>query len=60
MTGNFTVLTPEQEERLKKLEAFYQKIRELARSANLNQFPLIYAALNDLDPNWRSRIVELN
>jgi hypothetical protein len=52
MTGNFTVLTAEQEERLRKLELFYRQIRELARGANLNQYPLIYAALSDLDPNW--------
>jgi hypothetical protein len=55
MTGNFTVLSPEQEERLRKLEAFYTEIRRLARSANLNQFPLIYAALSDLDPKWNER-----
>ena len=52
MTGNFTVMTEYEVERLKKLEAFYHQIRELARSANLNQFPLIYAALSDLDPRW--------
>lgn len=52
MNGDFTVLTHEQEERLKKLEFFYRQIRELARGANLNQYPLIYAALSDLDPKW--------
>lgn len=52
MTGNFTVLSAEQEERLRKLELFYRQIRELARGANLNQYPLIYAALSDLDPKW--------
>lgn len=49
---NFTVLTPEQEERLRKLEAFYATIRHLANSANLNEYPLVYQALSAVDPKW--------
>jgi hypothetical protein len=52
MSGNFTVLTPEQEERLRKLEFFYRQIRELACETNLNQFPLIYRALSEVNPKW--------
>jgi len=52
MSGNFTVLTPEQEERLKKLELFYRQMRELARGTNLNQYPLVYEALSGVDPKW--------
>ena len=52
MSGNFTVMTPEQEERLKRLELFYRQMRELARSSNLNQYPLIYQALSEVDPRW--------
>ena len=50
--SDFTVLTPEQEERSKKLELFYRQIRELARSSNLNQYPLVYEALSGVDPKW--------
>jgi hypothetical protein len=52
MSGNFTVLTPEQEERLRKLEAFYAEIRRLANSANLNEYPHVYHALSQVDPKW--------
>lgn len=52
MSGNFTVLTPEQEERLRKLETFYSMIRQLANTSNLNQYPLIYQALSQVDPKW--------
>ncbi len=52
MSGNFTVLTPEQEERLNKLEAFYREIRRLANSSNLNEYPLVYQALSKVDPKW--------
>jgi hypothetical protein len=52
MSGNFTVLTPEQEERAKRLETFYSKMRQLANSSNLNQYPLIYQALSEVDPKW--------
>jgi spore cortex formation protein SpoVR/YcgB (stage V sporulation) len=50
--SDFTVMTPEQEERSKKLELFYRQIRELARSSNLNQYPLVYEALSGVDPKW--------
>ena len=52
MTGNFTVLTPEQEERLRKLEEFFAEIRLLANTANLNEYPRIYDALSRVEPNW--------
>lgn len=52
MSGNFTVLTKEQEERLRKLETFYREIKELACTANLNQYPLIYTALSQVDRDW--------
>ena len=52
MSGNFTVLTPEQEERLRKLEAFYQEIRKQAVSANLNNVYAIYEALSAVDREW--------
>ena len=52
MSGNFTVLTPEREERLRKLEEFYQEICLLANTANLNEYPRIYHALSQIDPNW--------
>ena len=54
MSGNFTVLTPEQEERLRKLEEFYQTVRRLANTANLNEYPLVYQALSQVDPHWNS------
>lgn len=56
MTGNFTVLTPEQEERLRKLEAFYAEIRRLANSSNLNEYPLVYAALSEVNPKWNQSL----
>ena len=40
------------EERLKRLETFYSMIRQLANSANLNQYQLIYEALSTVDPKW--------
>lgn len=49
---DFTVLTPEQEERLRKLEEFYAEIKRLACSSNLNEYPLVYQALSKIDPNW--------
>lgn len=52
MSGNFTVLTPEQEERLRKLEEFYAEIRRLANTANLNEYPLVYQALSKVDSKW--------
>jgi hypothetical protein len=52
MSGNFTVLSPEQEERLRKLETFYATIRNLTNSANLNKIAYVYAALTAVDPNW--------
>ncbi len=52
MNGNFTVLTPEQEERLRKLEAFYAEIKELACISNLNEYRLIYSALSEVDRDW--------
>lgn len=52
MSGNFTVLTPEQEERLRKLEEFFAEIRLLANTANLNEYPRIYSALSQVDPYW--------
>lgn len=52
MTGNFTVLSKEQEERLRKLEEFYAEIRRLANSASLNEYPLVYQALSKVEPRW--------
>lgn len=52
MSGNFTVLTPEQEERLRKLEEFYAEMRLLANTSNLNEYPRIYHALSRVDPRW--------
>ena len=52
MTGNFTVLSAEQEERLRKLEAFYAEIRRIANSANLNNHDNVYRALSKIDPKW--------
>lgn len=52
MSGNFTVMTPEQEERLRKLEDFYQEIQLLANTSNLNEYPRVYRALSQVDPNW--------
>lgn len=49
---DFTVLTPEQEERLRKLEEFYREIQLLANTANLNEYPRIYDALSRVDPRW--------
>lgn len=49
---DFTVLTPEQEERLRKLEEFYREIQDLACSSNLNQYPLVYQALSKVDRDW--------
>jgi len=53
MTGNFTVMTPEQEERLRKLETFYATILELALSTNLYKTVPIYEALSKVDEKWR-------
>jgi hypothetical protein len=52
MSGNFTVLSPEEEERVRKLEAFYKTIRALAVKTNLNKTTLIYEALSEVNPNW--------
>lgn len=52
MSGNFTVLSQEQEERLRKLEEFYAEIRRLANTANLNEYPLVYQALSKVEPKW--------
>lgn len=52
MSGNFTVLSPEEEERVRKLEAFYKTIRDLAVKTNLNKTTLIYEALFEVNPNW--------
>jgi hypothetical protein len=51
MTG-FTVLSKDQELRVRKLEAFYAEIRRLANSANLNDHRLVYDALTQVNPNW--------
>lgn len=56
MNGNFTVLTEDQEIRIKKLEAFYTEIRRLANSSNLNEYPLIYAALSEVNPKWNQSL----
>ena len=53
MSGNFTVLTPEQEERVRKLETFYATIQELALSTNLYKTVPIYEALTAVNPQWR-------
>jgi hypothetical protein len=52
MSGNFTVLSPEEEARVRKLEAFYKTIRDLAVKTNLNKTTLIYEALSEVNPNW--------
>lgn len=52
MTGNFTVLTPEKEERLRKLEEFYREVRRIANSADLHNHTNIYKALSKIDPRW--------
>lgn len=52
MTGNFTVLDKEKEERLRKLEEFYREIQLLANTANLNEYPRVYDALSRVDPHW--------
>ena len=52
MSGNFTVLTPEQEERLRKLEAFHSRICELANKSSLYEVVEIYKALSKVNPNW--------
>lgn len=52
MTGNFTVLTPEIEERLRMLENFYTEIRTLAQTNRLNEIKPIYEQLTLIDPNW--------
>ena len=50
---NFTVLTREQEERLRKLEVFHSTIRELALTTNLHKTIPIYEALSAVDEKWR-------
>jgi hypothetical protein len=52
MTGNFTVLTPEQEERLRKLEVFHTTIRELVLTSNL-YYNTVEEALSKVDEKWR-------
>jgi hypothetical protein len=52
MSGNFTVLSQEQEERLRKLEAFFATIRDLANKTNLYKTAPVYEALSEVDPNW--------
>ena len=52
MNGNFTVLSSEQEERLRKLEAFFATIRDLANKTNLYKTIPVYEALTEVDPNW--------
>jgi hypothetical protein len=53
MSGNFTVITPEQEERVRKLEEFYATILDLALSTNLYKTIPIYEALSKVNPTWR-------
>jgi hypothetical protein len=53
MSGNFTVMTPEQEQRLRKLEVFHSTIRELALTTNLYKTIPIYEALSAVDEKWR-------
>lgn len=52
MSGNFTVLSTNLELRLRKLEAFYATIRDLANKTNLNKTTLIYEALSEVNPKW--------
>jgi len=54
MSGNFTVLSPEQEERLRKLEAFYAEIRKIANESNLFKAFPVYEALSKVDRNWKN------
>lgn len=53
MSGNFTVLTPEQEERVKKLEAFYEEVRKIAIETNLFKAYPVYEALSKVNPYWK-------
>lgn len=54
MSGNFTVMTPEQEERLRKLEEFYATIRQVALKSNLYEDSTLATALSKVDPLWRA------
>lgn len=55
MTGNFTVLSSDLEARLRKLEAFYETIRDMATKTNLNRTTRIYEALSEVNPKWNER-----
>lgn len=52
MSGNFTVLSPSEEEELKRLRAFYKTMVELACGAELSKIVPVYVALSEVDPNW--------
>lgn len=52
MNGDFTVLTPEQEDRLLKLEEFYATILRLAQYQELYKQTPVYEALSKVNPQW--------
>lgn len=65
MSGNFTVMTPEQEERLRKLEEFYREVVRLTNhhDAIVCENGITYGsvspadlgkALEKVDTNWYS------
>lgn len=55
MTG-FTVLSSDLEARLRKLEAFYAEVRDIANSAKLHDHNFIYRALSKVNPKWNETL----
>lgn len=56
MSGNFTVLTEDQEKRIRKLEAFYAEVRDIANSHKLNDHNFVYRALSKVNPKWNQSL----
>ena len=60
MSGNFTVMSPEQEERLRKLEAFYKAVGELVKESGAPNYTVnreyLKEELRAVDSNWYNSI----
>jgi hypothetical protein len=58
MTGNFTVLSSDLEARLRKLEAFYAAMRDIAIKTNLHETATIYVELSKVNPKWNESLYD--
>lgn len=59
---NFTVMSPEQVERMERLEAFYEKCAKAGFSLTaLDMSPMTFSenilmSLEEVDPDWRVKV----